>query len=49
MKKLDVNQIQSKTKGMKYGNYDKINSKGIIPENTLIENNDVIISKSCSY
>ena len=23
----------------------KINSKGIIPENTLLENNDVIISK----
>tara|TARA_B100000424_G_scaffold42022_1_gene28479 strand:+ start:12433 stop:15984 length:3552 start_codon:yes stop_codon:yes gene_type:complete len=35
----------SKTKGMKYGNYDKINNKGIIPENTLLENNDVIISK----
>tara|TARA_A100001015_G_scaffold82391_1_gene91372 strand:- start:2372 stop:5923 length:3552 start_codon:yes stop_codon:yes gene_type:complete len=35
----------SKTKGMKYGNYDKITNKGIIPENTLLENNDVIISK----
>ena len=34
-----------KTKGMKYGNYDKINSKGVIDENTLIENNDVIIAK----
>ena len=30
---------------MKYGNYDKINSKGVIDENTLIENNDVIIAK----
>ena len=34
-----------KTKGMKYGNYNKLNNKGIIPENTLLENNDVIISK----
>lgn len=36
---------RSKTKGMKYGNYDKITNKGIVPENTLLENNDVIISK----
>ena len=36
---------RSKTKGMKFGNYDKINNKGVIPENTLLENNDVIISK----
>ena len=35
----------SKTKGMKYGNYDKITNNGIIPENTLLENNDVIIAK----
>ena len=35
----------AKTKGMKYGNYGKINSKGIVPENTLLENNDVIIAK----
>ena len=35
----------AKTKGMKFGNYDKITNKGIIPENTLLENNDVIISK----
>lgn len=35
----------AKTKGMKYGNYSKINSKGIVPENTLLENNDVIIAK----
>jgi len=35
----------TKTKGMKYGNYDKVTNKGIIPENTLLENNDVIISK----
>ena len=35
----------TKTKGMKFGNYDKVTNKGIIPENTLLENNDVIISK----
>ena len=36
---------KSKTKGMKMGNYNKVNSKGVIPENTLVENRDVIISK----
>jgi DNA-directed RNA polymerase beta subunit len=35
----------SKTKGLKMGNYNKVNSKGVIPENTLIENRDVIIAK----
>ena len=35
----------SKTKGMKYANYDKITEEGIIPENTLVENRDIIISK----
>ncbi len=35
----------NKTKGMKYGNYNKVNSKGVVPENTLIENRDVIIAK----
>ena len=35
----------SKTKGMKFGNYNKVNSKGLIPENTLVENRDIIISK----
>jgi DNA-directed RNA polymerase II subunit RPB2 len=35
----------SKTKGMKIGNYNKVNSKGIIPENTLVENRDIIIAK----
>jgi DNA-directed RNA polymerase II subunit RPB2 len=35
----------SKTKGMKFGNYDKINSAGVIPENTLVENRDIIIGK----
>ena len=35
----------TKTKGMKFGNYNKVNSKGVIPENTLVENRDVIIAK----
>jgi len=35
----------SKTKGMKMGNYNKVNSKGVIPENTLVENRDMIITK----
>ena len=39
--KPDIN----KTKGMKMGNYNKVNSKGVIPENTLVENRDIIISK----
>ena len=35
----------NKTKGLKMGNYNKVNSKGVIPENTLVENRDVIIAK----
>jgi len=35
----------TKTKGMKIGNYNKVNSKGVIPENTLVENRDIIIAK----
>jgi len=35
----------TKTKGMKFANYDKVNAQGIIPEDTLVENRDIIISK----
>ena len=35
----------SKTKGMKFGNYNKVNEMGIIPENSLVENKDIIIAK----
>ena len=35
----------TKTKGVKFGNYDKLNTQGFIPENTLVENRDVIIAK----
>ena len=35
----------TKTKGMKFANYDKVDANGIIPENTLVEDRDIIISK----
>jgi DNA-directed RNA polymerase II subunit RPB2 len=35
----------TKTKGIKFGNYDKLNNQGFIPENSLVENRDVIIAK----
>jgi DNA-directed RNA polymerase II subunit RPB2 len=35
----------TKTKGMKFGNYEKVNAQGVIPENTLVENRDIIIAK----
>jgi DNA-directed RNA polymerase II subunit RPB2 len=37
--------IASKTKGIKFGNYGKLNAQGFIPENTLVENRDIIIGK----
>jgi len=36
---------KTKTKGIKFGNYDKLNNQGFIPENSLVENRDVIIAK----
>jgi len=35
----------TKTTGMKDGNYDKLNEKGFVPEETTIVNGDVIIGK----
>jgi DNA-directed RNA polymerase II subunit RPB2 len=35
----------TKTKGMKMGNYNKVNSKGVIPENSIVANRDIIIAK----
>ena len=35
----------TKTKCMKFGNYNKVNENGIIPENTLVEDRDIIIAK----
>jgi len=37
---------KTKTKGIKFGNYDKLNGQGFIPENSLVENRDVIIAKT---
>jgi DNA-directed RNA polymerase II subunit RPB2 len=39
------NPDPSKTRGMKFGNYDKLGGDGLIPENTLIENMDIIMGK----
>jgi len=36
---------KTKTKCMKFACYDKLNSDGLVSENTLIENRDIIISK----
>tara|TARA_R110002072_G_scaffold345_3_gene2334 strand:+ start:2615 stop:6163 length:3549 start_codon:yes stop_codon:yes gene_type:complete len=36
---------KSNTKCIKFANYDKINKDGIVDENTLIEDRDIIISK----
>ena len=35
----------SKTKGMKFGNYNKINNDGVIPENMLVSDKDIIMAK----
>jgi DNA-directed RNA polymerase beta subunit len=42
---IRCNPDKTKTKSIKFGNYDKINNHGFIPENTKVENRDVIISK----
>ena len=36
---------QSKVTGMQQGNYDKLNEKGFVPEETIINNQDIIIGK----
>jgi len=36
---------KTKTKCIKYGNYDKLNFHGFIPENKLVENRDILIAK----
>lgn len=35
----------AKTKRMKIGNYGKVGKNGVIPENELVENHDIIIAK----
>ena len=36
---------RSKTKGMKFANYNKLNAMGVVPVNTLLEDRDIIIGK----
>ena len=36
------------TKGMKFGQYDKLTQNGYVPENTFIKNKDIIIGKCVS-
>jgi DNA-directed RNA polymerase beta subunit len=35
----------TKTKSMKFANYDKVNDNGVIPENTKIDDRDIVIAK----
>lgn len=35
----------ARTKGMKFGNYNKVGANGLIPENVLVENRDILIAK----
>lgn len=37
--------VKNKTKGMKFADYDKLNSDGFIKENTQLGKNDIIIGK----
>ena len=36
---------KTKTKGVKFGSYDKINEHGVINQNSIVKNQDIIISK----
>ena len=36
---------RNKVTGMKQGNYDKLNEKGFVPEETIINNEDIIVGK----
>jgi len=36
---------RNKVTGMKQGNYDKLNDKGYVPEETIVENEDILIGK----
>jgi len=40
-----VKPDRNKVTGMKQGNYDKLNEKGFVPEETIIYNEDIIIGK----
>ena len=36
---------KNRTKGMKFANYEKLNPRGVMEENSLIDNKDIIIGK----
>jgi DNA-directed RNA polymerase II subunit RPB2 len=36
---------KSRTQGIKFGNYDKVDSNGIVPENTKLDKGDIIMAK----
>jgi len=42
---LHIKPNKMNTKNMKFGNYEKINKNGVIDENELIEDKDIIIAK----
>ena len=44
MKKFVANLIRLKQK-YEICNYDKVNTQGVVPENTLIKDRDIIIAK----
>ena len=35
----------TKTRGIKFGNYDKLDERGFVPENTRVEDRDILIAK----
>ena len=37
---------RAKTKGLKFANYNKLNNQGVIPENTKIDDRDIVIAKT---
>lgn len=40
-----VKPDRSQVTGLRYGSYDKLNEKGYAPEETFVENGDIIIGK----
>ena len=42
---LFIKPDQSKVTGMRHGSYDKLNERGFVPEETKLENGDIIIGK----
>lgn len=45
MDDIFIKPDRSQVAGMRYGSYDKLNEKGIAPEETKLENGDILIGK----